>query len=233
VGTIFLVRHGQAAFGTDDYDRLTPTGFQQSRLLGQHLAARGIAVDAVITGTLRRQVETAEAILEGIGAAQPRPDPVIERKAGLNEYDPRALVFALTGAHPPDDERAARRDPEVVRSHFRLLREALLAWAEGRTSPAGMPDWAGFQSAAEDAIVWSRERFPEGNVLVVSSGGPIAAIVCAALLAPPKTAVELNLRIRNTALTEFATNARRHHLVSFNAIPHLEQSGEAGLATYA
>jgi broad specificity phosphatase PhoE len=70
-------------------------------------------------------------------------------------------------------------------------------------------------------------------VLVVSSGGPIAAIVAAALRAPPESAVELNLRIRNSSVTEFAMSARRHQLVSFNALPHLDAQSDPGLTTYA
>lgn len=63
MGSIYVVRHGQAAFGTDDYDRLTEIGFAQSRLLGSYFAARKIHFDAVFTGTLRRQSETAKGIL--------------------------------------------------------------------------------------------------------------------------------------------------------------------------
>ena len=72
-----------------------------------------------------------------------------------------------------------------------------------------------------------------GNVLIISSGGPIAAIVAAALNAPPATAVELNLRIRNSSLTEFASTPRRHHLVTFNGLPHLDTNPDTTLITYA
>ncbi len=233
MGTIYLVRHGQAAFGTDDYDRLTPQGFEQSRLLGEYFAKRGVAFDAVVTGTLRRHIETAQTILESLGDQQAGHLPAPERLPGLNEYDPKALVFALRGHHPAEDSAAAQRDPIVVREHFRLLRESLLAWTEGRTAPKGMPAWPEFQAGAVDALVWARQHYADGNVLVVSSGGPIAAAVAAALNAPPQTAIELNLRIRNTAVTEFATNPKRHHLVSFNNIAHIEQHGASHLATYA
>jgi broad specificity phosphatase PhoE len=121
----------------------------------------------------------------------------------------------------------------VVREHFRLLREALLAWAENRTQPEGMPDWQTFQSGAVGALIEARQRFPGGNVLIVSSGGPIAAMVAAALNAPPATAIELNLRIRNSSLTEFASTPRRHHLLSFNGLPHLDTNADATLTTYA
>jgi broad specificity phosphatase PhoE len=96
-----------------------------------------------------------------------------------------------------------------------------------------MPVWQAFQEGAVAALIEARRRFPDGNVLIVSSGGPIAAIVAGALNAPPATAIELNLRIRNSSLTEFASTPRRHHLVSFNGLPHLDTNTDATLTTYA
>jgi hypothetical protein len=34
--------------------------------------------------------------------------------------------------------------------------------------------------------------------------------------------IELNLHLRNSALTEFKVNPKRHTLVSFNTLPHLD-----------
>lgn len=230
MGTIYLVRHGQAAFGTEQYDRLTDLGLAQSRLLGSYFVRRQIRFDAVFTGSLRRQTETAQGIFEAheLGAS-----PLRETFPGLDEYKPEAIVMALTGTSPAPAPAAARRDPVVVREHFRVLREALLAWAEDRTQPEGMPVWQAFQDSAVAALSEARRRFPDGNVLMVSSGGPIAAIVAATLNAPPATAVELNLRIRNSSLTEFAATPRRHHLVSFNGLPHLDTNPDLTLVTYA
>jgi broad specificity phosphatase PhoE len=230
VGVIHVVRHGQAAFGTDHYDRLTDIGFAQARLLGAYFARRQLKFDAVFTGTLRRQVETAQGIVEGhpemAATCQPQTFP------GLDEYKPEAVLMAFTGSVPAPAIEAARRDPVVVRDRFRVLREALLAWAEGRTAPQDMPAWPAFQQGAVDALIQARQGFPDGNVLIVSSGGPIAAMVSGVLNAPPATAVELNLRIRNSSLTEFAATPRRHHLVSFNGLPHLDTAA-ASLTTYA
>ena len=221
------MRHGQAAFGTDHYDRLTDLGVAQARLLGGYFGRRKLRFDAVFTGTLRRQTETAQAIIEGHSDAAPSQ----EIFPGLDEYKPEAIIMALTGTFPAP--AAARRDPVVVREHFRVLREALLAWAEARTKPEGMPVWEAFQDGAVETLVEARRRFPDGNVLIVSSGGPIAAVVAAALNAPPATAVELNLRIRNSSLTEFATTPRRHNLISFNGLPHLDTNPDLTLVTYA
>lgn len=231
MGVIYVVRHGQAAFGTEHYDRLTEIGFAQSRLLGAYFGRRNIRFDAVFTGTLRRQTETAQGIFEGHPELQPS---VQEAIPALDEYKPEAVMMAFTGDFPTPAPAlaAARRDPVVVRDHFRVLREALLAWAEDRTEPQGMPAWRAFQDGAVAALIEARQRFPDGNVLVVSSGGPIAAIVAAVLNAPPATAVELNLRIRNSALSEFAATPRRHHLVSFNGLPHLDTNPDTTLMTY-
>jgi hypothetical protein len=46
MGTIYVVRHAQAAFGTD-YDRLTQTGFEQARLHGAYFGLRQVRSDAV------------------------------------------------------------------------------------------------------------------------------------------------------------------------------------------
>ena len=59
--TIFLIRHGQASFGADDYDNLSPIGEAQSRVLGEALSRR-IPAEADIhayAGNLRRHAQTA------------------------------------------------------------------------------------------------------------------------------------------------------------------------------
>jgi broad specificity phosphatase PhoE len=230
MGVIYVVRHGQAAFGTENYDQLTEIGFAQTRLLGAYFAKRKIHFDAVFTGTLRRQIETADAILE---SHPEHSASAREIMPGLDEYKPEAILTAFTGESPVMTAAgAARRDPMVVREHFRLLREALLAWAEDRTRPVDMMPFAKFQDGAVGALIEARQRFADGHVLVVSSGGAIGAMVAQVLNAPAATAVELNLRIRNSSLTEFASTPRRHHLVSFNGLPHLD-TGDPSLITYA
>jgi broad specificity phosphatase PhoE len=231
MGNIYLVRHGQAALGTDDYDRLTEIGHTQARLLGGFFAACRVRCDAIYTGTLRRHTETVRSILNGGPATG--DGAAVECIPGLDEYKPEALLASLMGDCFAPAPIVKRDEPALAREHFRRLREALLAWTEGRIQPSGMADWRMFQSAAVEALVESRRRHSDGNVLIVSSGGPIAAIVAAALESPAQIAVELSLRIRNTAVTEFTMSARRHQLLSFNTLPHLEAQSDATLMTYA
>ena len=44
MGTLYLVRHGQASFGADDYDVLSPLGHQQALRLGEDFAAKGMEI---------------------------------------------------------------------------------------------------------------------------------------------------------------------------------------------
>ena len=226
MGTLYLVRHGQASFGEDDYDRLSPLGHRQAQRLGEYLRERfareGVQIETVLMGSLTRHRETWEGLAQGAGWSHA---PLVW--PGLNEYDSEALIAAI---HP---EPLAKPDtPELYRQHFRLLREALKAWMDGRTAPKGMPSYAEFVGGIEQALDHVRQQCP-GNALIVSSGGPISTAVGRVLGTPAETTIELNLRIRNTALTEFAFSPKRHMLVSYNTLPHLDSAEHHSWVTYA
>lgn len=223
MGSLYLVRHGQASFGAADYDQLSPRGHEQCRHLGAYWRERGQRFDAIFTGTLRRHAQSLAGIVEGYGEDLPAV-----ALPGLNEYDSEALVRAI---HP--GPLGAPADAEAVKQHFRLLRQGLLAWMRGETQPTGMPRHADFSAGVADALDRVRAVGADKQVLIVSSGGPIATAVSQVLACPPETFVELNLRIRNSAVTEFAFNPKRHHLVSFNTLPHLDAPEARGLVTHA
>ncbi|HEY6134185.1 MAG TPA: histidine phosphatase family protein [Rubrivivax sp.] len=221
MGTLYLVRHGQASFGAADYDRLSELGQRQCAALGAYLQARGLHFDGVLRGTLLRHRQSLEAIASEL----PALPPAIEWP-GLNEYDPQAVLHAVQ-ARPV----ASAGTPEGHREHFRLLRDGLAQWMAGKVQPEGMSNWDGFVAGVSTALDHVRAEFG-GNVLLVSSGGPIATAVAQVLGAPPAAVIELNLRIRNSALTEFAFTPKRHALLSFNTLPHLEHPDRAGWVTY-
>ncbi|MGF6415017.1 histidine phosphatase family protein [Paraburkholderia sp. 32] len=93
---LHLIRHGQASFGAENYDRLSDIGTRQARWLGEYFADSKLCFDRVVIGTMRRHRQTADAILEGLGS------PVVEmtQHAGLNEYDFDALYRAARDDNP-------------------------------------------------------------------------------------------------------------------------------------
>jgi broad specificity phosphatase PhoE len=216
MGTLYLVRHGQASFGAADYDQLSPLGQRQCERLGQWFAARGIAFDAVLTGTLRRHLQSLAAIEAGLA----RTHEAL-RWPGLNEYDSQALVRAV---HEGPTVPAAA--PDSAREHFRLLRQGLARWMAGEAQPQGMPSHAEFRAGVVGALDHVRERHAEGTTLLVSSGGPISVALGHVLGLQADAVIDLNMHLRNSALCELRVTRKRHALVSFNALPHLDAQPE-------
>lgn len=222
MGTLYLVRHGQASFGAQDYDQLSELGTRQSERLGQYLAGKGLTFDAALCGTLRRQIGTCDGILRGGGY------PLEARHwPGLNEFDSHAIIATV---HPHPLEKTD--SPERYREHFRLLRDGLRQWMNGVVSPKGMPPYQEFRQGVVEVLDHIRKTY-QGNVLLVSSGGPISTAVGHVLATSPETTIELNLRIRNSSVTEFEFNPKRHTLVTYNTLPHLDTPELASWITYS
>ncbi len=222
MGTLYLVRHGQASFGADDYDQLSELGQRQSHRLGAYFRERGLSFEAVITGSLKRQQQTWRGIAKGLGQAE------LQHLVwpGLNEYDSHAVIHAI---HP---EPLAKPDtPALYKHHFGLLRKGLQAWMRGQTQPQGMPSYSDFVSGVTSALAHVQAHH-SGDVLLVSSGGPIATAVGHVLQTPPEVTIEINMRIRNSAVCEIHYNAKRLSLVSHNTISHLDGPGYQDWVTY-
>lgn len=222
MGNLYLVRHGQASFGAANYDQLSALGQRQSRRLGDYFAAQGLQFEAVLMGSLQRHAQTWEGIRQGADLSlTPSIWP------GLNEYDADAVIRAI---HPMP---LAKPDtPALYKHHFGLLRDGLTQWMNGVISPQGMPSYESFVQGVVGVLDQVRQQH-SGNVLMVSSGGPISTAVGHLLGTAPETTIELNFRIRNSSLTEFAFNPKRHMLLTYNTLPHLDAPQYRDWISYA
>lgn len=216
---LILVRHAQASFGAENYDKLSELGWRQSRWLGEYFAERGATFDHVVRGSLRRHAETLAGLGDGLGRALQA-----DEDARLDEYDSHALLRAHTGGKGL--QGAGRRE------HFRALREAMYAWTDGTLSGAPFEPFAEFRSRVLAALEAVRSGKGE-RVLVISSGGPISTILAEVLKMPARGVVDLNLQTRNTGITELRASERAIQCVSFNNIPHLDRPDRGGAMTYA
>lgn len=221
---LYLVRHGQASFGAENYDQLSEIGERQAAWLGEYFASRDIGFDRVVVGTMRRHQQTLDAILNGLG----RPVEHIEPHVGLNEYNFRALFDALGDRHHQLKASATG----TKRDFYAGLKQVLKLWAEDKLEGPVPETWSAFQQrvrAARQAIQQGRGK----KVLAVTSGGAMAVMLQQTLQAPAATAIELNLQIRNSSFCRFFFNAEAIHLAGFNIDPHLDHPERRQFQTYA
>ncbi|GAA5525644.1 phosphoglycerate mutase GpmB [Microbulbifer aestuariivivens] len=219
----FTVRHGQASFGADDYDKLSELGWRQARWLGEHWRDQGLHFDRVLCGDLRRHWETARGICEGLGL----PGDSAQLVPQLNEFDFHA-VTRFYGQHQPEEVP----EPGSPRSHYyRFLKSAMLAWTRGEITP--QESWQAFEARIAEALAVVADAPRGSKTLVVSSAGAIAMMIRQVLGAAPDTVTRLNLQIRNTAVSHFFAGSGELSLHSFNHLPHLDTPQRREFITYS
>ncbi|MBK7586482.1 MAG: histidine phosphatase family protein [Myxococcales bacterium] len=225
MSALFLVRHAQASFMSDDYDRLSDHGVEQARRLGCYFQAHRWSIDAVFSGPRRRHRHTAEAILEQLGSP-----PELECLPELDEYPADLLLPArlpdLLQARPELGAVAQDLAASDLRRRGRaldlLLREALVDWALTDAPDAGHESFGEFQRRLERARARvTRDDGRGRRILCVTSAGTIGALVAQILSASAQVALDLGFMIHNSSLTEIAFTPGRSGLASFNALPHL------------
>jgi len=224
MATLYLVRHGQASFASENYDRLSELGRQQSVWLGEYFAERGIVFSRAVCGTLERQRRTAHAILETMGSGL-----TAEEHPGWNEYSGEALYRAYLG-----DEWARARATGNVRAVYRSIKAALEAWSEDKLQGPLPETWRGFGERIAAAMQSACAGLPnDAIVLAASSGGAIGRGVADLLQAPARAAIELNLQFRNSGFCEIFFSQRSMRLVSMNCVPHLDRGDRRDAITYS
>lgn len=228
-----MIRHGQASFGKENYDKLSDTGVKQSVLLGKYLASAGVKFDSVYSGSLTRQVETLDGISEGY-SAEGLSLPEMQEHKGFDEYDSEGIVKKLI----PD---LVRKDPSLQKdvenifnepkSFNRVLEAVMLRWIEGGETPL-VKGWADFVNKVNSTLEEVMEN--EGRrktLMIVTSGGPLAVAVKRALDLPDEKTMRLVWQIKNSSITRFKYSGDTMMIESFNEVHHLEREN-LSLITY-
>jgi len=218
MAAIYLVRHGQASFRSREYDKLSPLGVRQSRVLGEALKRRIPKPDRVIRGSMARHRDTAAECLAALGV-----DVSPEVDDRWNEFDHREVLVA----HRPAYRSHALMGLDLARTgnpgqaFQRIFEAALQRWI-GADSGYG-ETWLGFSGrvcTALDDLASSVES--SQTVLVFTSGGPISAVAAKLLGTGSDVWLTLNRVAVNTGVTTVVHGRRGASLVSFNEHWHLD-----------
>ncbi|MEO5810532.1 MAG: histidine phosphatase family protein [Rhodanobacter sp.] len=224
---LLLIRHGQASLGADDYDKLSPIGEAQSRLLGAWLAAANAPPDLIAIGPRRRHRRTAELCLQAAGI-----DTELLVVEGLDELD----HVEVLARHRPDLAGAGamraelRADPDPRRAFQHLFAAAVARWSGGEHDGDYTRSWPQFRAATLDALRILTAH-PVQQIWAFTSGGPIAVMVNAVLDAPPARALQLSWPLVNTSMTELRLGSAATSLLTYNTWPHLQTAEHRGLVT--
>jgi broad specificity phosphatase PhoE len=220
--TVLLVRHGQASFGSDDYDLLSDLGRRQAGIAATSLAERGYRPTRLVSGTLRRQRETAEP-LAALGAAE------LELEPRWDEFEADEVL-----EHHGRSSLRLEGDGETLttRAFQAALDPALAEWiAHADHSPTAQT-WPQFSTAGAGALTDLAADLTSGETaVVVTSAGTIGAVVGTVLGAPADLFPTLNRVLVNASVTKLAIGSTGINLISFNDHSHLEQVDRA-LVTY-
>jgi broad specificity phosphatase PhoE len=230
-----MMRHGQASFGSENYDRLSSLGVVQAGILANHLAKTGPHFDAVYTGCMERQEKTAKALLN-VYRERRAPVPELIKAEAFNEYDSNSVfdhqIPLMVAADP-----ALGNDLERVYSDERvfqhLFQQVMDRWVSGKYDPPGSPRWEDFRACVQNGIQEMMKRHGSGKSLAIfTSGGPISAAVQMALDLKNEKAMALSWQIMNASITCFKYNSTGIALAGFNDVSYLKLEGDDGLLTY-
>jgi len=228
MGSIVLIRHGQASFGAADYDRLSPRGEEQSVLLGRWLARTHGQPDRVLAGSMQRHHRTASLCLEAAGV-----DMAFEVDPGLDELNHEEILRR----HRPDlpDEAALqaelRAQPDPHKAFQTLFSQAIADWVGAGSDAAHNETWPMFRERVLGALKNLAGKGAQ-TTWVFTSGGPIAVMVQSLLRMPEEDTFSLAYPLVNTSLTALRTVRGVPTFFSYNATPHLEDAGDAALLTH-
>jgi broad specificity phosphatase PhoE len=218
---LVIVRHGQASFGSADYDVLSPVGRQQAQSTATALSAAGLDAARIITGSLRRQRDTANAIGDATGLS-----PTVDER--WNEYDADpVLAHHSTSAQRLEHPSGPDAAPSSPRAFQRVLEGALESWVRAGEDSATAETWPAFNrrvTAALDAAGGAGS----GTTVIVSSGGVISALAVSLIGVDPISFPRLNRVTINCGVTRVIVGSAGTTLVSFNEQGHLT----GGMLTY-
>src|SRR6476660_8601118 len=179
---LFLVRHGQASFLERNYDKLSPKGEAQSRMLGDYWAGLKISLDRVYSGPRVRQRETARLVGEAYKrAGLPWPEPIV-----LPEFDEFQAEAVLERSLPELIEndsdirqmhqafRESQTRPEQFKTFQRIFEVVIGRWADGQLPLEGIEPWPDFSARVQRGLAQLSSKGGRGQQIVIfSSGGPV------------------------------------------------------------
>lgn len=220
MATIYLIRHGQAQFGMEEYDALSPTGIEQAKLLGESLVRRQIIPTKIISGAMQRHQQTMAYCLEKMQLSA--TDAITN--SDWNEFDHRDILAKYDSRYA--DINQLKQDIFLDKNPKQKITEVLIG-AVGRWTSGQFNDynesWKDFCFRIENGLKSiEKESTKEDVVFVFTSGGSISVVMQKLLQLSVHKTFELQLNIANCSITKLKTSSFGLRLLSFSDYAHFE-----------
>lgn len=225
MATIYLIRHGQASFGAENYDQLSELGQRQATVTGEYLRDCGITLDAAYSGDLSRQRETTSLAL----ASQPNAVPH-HIDARFNEVDNDGqLKYLLPEVLKINPAIAALVEKGLSESkdYQKVIDAVFNYWVSPQCNEPAIQSWESYSSDAQAALQAVMDTEGSGKTIgVFASGGTIATLVAQILGLPGEGTYQLYEPIMNCSVTQIFYNGPKVSLSYFNDSSFLRVLGQ-------
>ena len=214
--TIYLIRHGQASFGAESYDKLSPNGELQAILLGQYFNQILKEAPYVVAGSMQRHQQTATLAL-----AQCFPEGEFETDQAWNEFN-HQQVFAqyeprFNQPHLLKQDVENEINPRAYLA--KIFEGAIGRWTGGEYHHEYDESWPHFKNRVESALQNLCDELAKTKpryAVVFTSGGVISVVAGKLLELNPNRTFALNWAITNASMTTLRLVGNEPQLLSLN-----------------
>jgi broad specificity phosphatase PhoE len=206
MATIYLIRHGQASFGAEDYDKLSELGCRQASVAGEYLAECGIVFDAIYSGDLLRQRETAQlATASQPAALELQIDPRFNEIQ--NDQQLKYLVPEVIKTNPVV-QSLMERGLSNSKDYQKVIDAVFNYWVSPECDDARIQSWADYSGG-----------------VIFTSGGTIATLVAQVLGLSGEQTYRFYEPIFNCSVSQLFYTGTRVSLSYFNDRSFLQVLG--------
>lgn len=218
---IYLIRHGQASFGAQNYDQLSPIGYQQATLLGQYLAQKQFNIQDVVIGGMKRHLQTAENSVEPINYSK---DFILD--TNWNEYDHTKILSNYNPEYAQID--AIVKDighlPNPMEAFQNIFENAIRRWVSNEFSDDYAESWNQMVERTYNGFERIHTNISsDHSVLVFTSAGTISALLSKIQNLSLEETLKIQWEMPNCGITTLAYQNGKYHVDTIAQIEHFSE----------
>jgi len=234
--TITLIRHSQASFGKENYDKLSDLGLAQSELIGEAFKERDFSTDEkstiLIWGGQERHRETMEGVLKLWSYNGPT-----FKEERLSEFNHMDIIFKGEDGLKPKAKIGVKLlfSKNKDKTIEKIFLKTLSRWVSGEFDVDYKEPFSQFQKRCWEGLIDIVDQNEDKkDIFIFTSGGVIASILLKVLNIDKKEFIPLvwsqfngslnQLTIRPTLKKELSHEGR-FFVSSLNEHHHLTQKG--------